>query len=919
MAHDILSPGVSVQIRDNTTYPATTQGTVSAVAGFAERGPVNEPTLILSKENYVNTFGRPIADNPYMGMFADRFLEESVGWFTRVAKEQDYEKVCGTAAPSLDFSSVTAPEFWVRLEDFPIPNNGIFKVQMTGGSTFADLDAMISDINTAFEAVTLPDGESLLSNYITAEEDEENAGMLCIKSDFYDNVRITILASEDTANNVVKTSGVGHIGIEDGASSTDVGAISRAFYRLPVSSAEATNASISSSTTITQDDLNMISAFSLVNLKVDGTSSNPYKTYEDVNITPASGTAATFPFIAADNDPDGTANLSTSDFDITLAGFYSFLSGDAAGDVNNTFSITTTVDGTGTAFTVDDLVTDLNNQLATVTTPGGTLAEYIQFEKFETTKIRLTNGTAGLANFGSQVSTEISNGTSGDITNLGYTGSVVTANGEDATWTLDDVAERMNNQVSEAQVTSSSGVLTIQSQTVGGTSFIEIGTATTAEDSALDVLHFTDGDNATGSIATNNGVIHFVAKDAGTFGNNIKVRTYTTTNPVTGVDIYNLEVFEGDESAEVYNNVSWTNSSADNFIKKVLESSGYITVDFGETVQYPNADIQGPPTAPAPNNADAGNPEYWELTGGNDGVPTDQDAMDSLIVNALDDYNDKEQFIIDVILAPGFVGTPVVNKLQTLGESRRDCVVIPDPPSFLDWKQIIDWHNGEYDMGSGSSVSLNSAYTIATWGWQRDFDPYNENYIDLPPSIYEAVALARTQNNYEVWEAPAGPARGIVNSISSYTKPNQAQREYLYNDVDPACINPIVQFPNKGTMIYGQKTCLRQTKAMNRINVVRLVNTIKRNVENIGAKYIFELTNPTTWGNVDRELRSYLGNIQERGGLTNFGVVFDATTNTSERQDQGIMYGKIFIQPVRVAERIYIDVTIQRTGAEATV
>lgn len=181
-----------------------------------------------------------------------------------------------------------------------------------------------------------------------------------------------------------------------------------------------------------------------------------------------------------------------------------------------------------------------------------------------------------------------------------------------------------------------------------------------------------------------------------------------------------------------------------------------------------------------------------------------------------------------------------------------------------------------------------------------------------------AVSMARTQQNFELWEAPAGPVRGIVNSISSYTKPTQAQREYLYNDVDPACVNPIVQFPAEGILIYGQKTCLKQSRATNRINVRRLVNHVKRNVERVSRAYLFELSTASTWANITRDLNSFLGNIQERGGLTAFGVTFDATTNTPARIDAGIMYGQIFIQPTRVAERIFIDLTIQRTGASTT-
>lgn len=921
MAHDILSPGTSVQIRDNTTYPATSQGAVSATAGFAEKGPVNEPTLIISKDDYINTFGEPIADNPFMGMFADKFLEVSTGWFTRIAKEKDYEKVCGTAQPSLDFTGKSSPEFWVKLDDFPLQNNGRYRVTFSGGSAFTDLDALISELNTAFESVTLADGSTLLSNYLTVEESEENPGRICIRSDNYMNVRITLLSPQDSSNDPLGTSGTGHLGIEDGASSEDVGAINRAKYTLPVNESEATSASISSSSSVTQEQLNQISAFNLIDLKVDGESSNPYRTYEDINIVPTSGSPATFPYVPGDNDPILTADLSTSSFDIELSGFYDFLSGDGTGDINTTFTITTSVDGSTTAFTLTELVNDLNTQLSGATTSAGTLQDYIQFEEYESTKIRITNGSAGLQNFGSQVSITISDNT-GDVTDLGYSQSPTTGEGEDSTWTLTDVAEKISNQVAEVDATASSDILTIESQTAGGTSFVEINEATTAEDSAVATLNFIDGDSASGDPINYDDIIHLVAKDAGSFGNNISVRTYRTTNPVTGSELNNIEVYEGDQSVEVFNNVNWLNPDADNYIKTMLEDSSYITVDFGETVQYPNEDTStldntSINTTDIPVNDEPGNPERWMLSGGNDGVPSDQTEIDSMVATALDEYLNKEQYQIDILLAPGFVGTPVVSKLQSIGEARRDLLVLIDPPSFLDWKEIINWHNGQYSMGSGNSVNLTSRYVVATWGWQRDFDRFNENYIDLPPSIYEAVAIARTQNNYELWEAPAGPTRGLVNSISSYTRPTQQQREYLYSDVDHNCINPIVQFPNQGTMIYGQKTCLRLTKAMNRINVVRLVNHISRNVKRIGDKYIFELTNPTTWGEIERELRTFLGNIQTRGGLNDFNVIFNADTNTPARQDQGIMYGQIYIQPVRVAERIFIDLTIQRTGAEA--
>lgn len=120
MAHDIKSPGVSVQVIDQTAFAAATAGTVAAAVGFAEKGPIDEPTLILSKEEFSNTFGGPISDNYYLGMFADKFLDYSVGYFTRIAKAADYEAIVGTVAPALDFSAIPSPEFFVELSGFQI-------------------------------------------------------------------------------------------------------------------------------------------------------------------------------------------------------------------------------------------------------------------------------------------------------------------------------------------------------------------------------------------------------------------------------------------------------------------------------------------------------------------------------------------------------------------------------------------------------------------------------------------------------------------------------------------------------------------------------------------------------------------------------------------------------------------------------
>jgi len=916
MAHDIKSPGISVKVIDQTAYAAATAGVVSAAVGFAEKGPIDEPTLILSKEEYQNSFGDPISDNYYLGLFADKFLDYSVGYFTRIAKDVDYEAVVGTVAPGLDFTSIPSPEFYIELSGFPNPNNGIYSVTWTGGAPYTDLAALITAINTAFGTVTLADGSTGLDDYLTAQA---NTTFLEFSADIYRNVIITIKESSDDTNNVAKIAGAGHIGMAHGTASTDVGNFAYSYIRVPINEVPATAASITAASAMAITDLNQLSVFNKINISVDGTEVNPYKTYEDINITPATGDPATFAILQAAAEPDLTHDwtLTTTDtIDITLAGFYDFSTGDITGGVNTTH-VLATIPYDATTQTLAQLITDLNTAVALISTGTGTLDEYLQFAVYETTKLQIVAGTGGLSNFGSQCSITLADGSvTGTIADLGYnTINNYTADGGDTTYSATGVATKINAAVAEATVISSTDIITISSARTGTTGYIEINTATAAVEDALAIIHFTDSDSNTGTNATNDGAANFVCKDAGTWGDNIKVRTYSSTNPVTSAVEYYIEVFLRDDSVEVWGPVDWTDDTATNFVTTILESSDYIRMDFGEIIEYPNTDTDDTPTSTPPNNSDTGEPQYWQLTGGDDGIPSVSDESDALVVIALDEYNDKEQYIIDLLLAPGFTGAAVVSKLQSVGEARQDILSLVDPPSFLTYTEIIDWHNG---TGTPTPTSLTSSYTVLTWGWQRDFDATNEQYVDLPPSIYEAVAIAKTQKNYELWEAPAGSTRGVVDSISSYTRPTQAQREYLYNDTDPACVNPIVQFPTEGILIYGQKTCLKQNKATNRINVRRLVNNVVRNIELIGRKYIFQLNSASTWADITREINSFLNNIQERGGLQAFSVIFDATTNTSDRIDQGIMYGKVFIQPTRVAERIFIDLTIQRTGALAT-
>jgi phage tail sheath protein FI len=53
------SPAVVFIERDNSAYPPNIDSSIVGLVGYASKGPVNEPTLITSQENLIQTFGKP--------------------------------------------------------------------------------------------------------------------------------------------------------------------------------------------------------------------------------------------------------------------------------------------------------------------------------------------------------------------------------------------------------------------------------------------------------------------------------------------------------------------------------------------------------------------------------------------------------------------------------------------------------------------------------------------------------------------------------------------------------------------------------------------------------------------------------------------------------------------------------------------
>jgi phage tail sheath protein FI len=139
----------------------------------------------------------------------------------------------------------------------------------------------------------------------------------------------------------------------------------------------------------------------------------------------------------------------------------------------------------------------------------------------------------------------------------------------------------------------------------------------------------------------------------------------------------------------------------------------------------------------------------------------------------------------------------------------------------------------------------------------------------------------------------------------------QSEKDSLYEGK----LNPIVQFPGQGIVVFGQKTLQDRPSALDRINVRRLLLTVRKYIASTSRFLVFEQNTSTTRNTFLNIVNPYLESIQQRQGLYAFRVVMDETNNTPDVIDRNILTGAIFLQPTKTAEFIQIDFNILPTGA----
>lgn len=284
-----------------------------------------------------------------------------------------------------------------------------------------------------------------------------------------------------------------------------------------------------------------------------------------------------------------------------------------------------------------------------------------------------------------------------------------------------------------------------------------------------------------------------------------------------------------------------------------------------------------------------------------------------------------EDLYYNLIAAPGYV--EAIDEMLVLNEDRKETAfVVGDTPFTLqaNGTTLQNWATNHANTFGNNEFGLISASKyFACWypsGLSTNVDGTD---VVVPPSHMALRTIAYNDQVAYPWFAPAGLQRGIVNNAASVgyvnaegqfipTKLNEGQRDILYING----INPIRVMPQGGIVVFGQKTRQPYASATDRINVVRLENYLRYQLNLLAQPFLFEPNDSITRKAVKDAFDRFLAELITLRALYDFLVVCDLTNNTPARIDRNELWIDIAIQPVKAIEFIYIPIRIKNTGSD---
>jgi len=272
---------------------------------------------------------------------------------------------------------------------------------------------------------------------------------------------------------------------------------------------------------------------------------------------------------------------------------------------------------------------------------------------------------------------------------------------------------------------------------------------------------------------------------------------------------------------------------------------------------------------------------------------------------AINTISNPDEFDVNLVAMPGVIHglhSTVTNHAISKVEARADAFLILDATGRDD----------TIDTVKTRIKALDTNYAATYYPWVYIEDGNTATQIAVPPSVVLPGVIAFNDQVAFEWFAPAGLNRGGLTQVTKAQKKlTHAERDDLYENR----INPIASFPGQNIVVFGQKTLQSKPSALDRINIRRLLISLRKFIASTSRFLVFEQNSNATRQRFLNVVNPFLESVQQNSGLSAFRVVMDDTNNTPDVVDRNQLVGQIFIQPTRTAEFIVLDFVVQPTGA----
>jgi len=286
---------------------------------------------------------------------------------------------------------------------------------------------------------------------------------------------------------------------------------------------------------------------------------------------------------------------------------------------------------------------------------------------------------------------------------------------------------------------------------------------------------------------------------------------------------------------------------------------------------------------------------------------TDDDVATGLQAFSNDDVN------VNVLVAPmDKISITVEQELARIAGLAK-ALGLADVPAGLSARSAIDWHNGQGVYAGRGRIDN---YRLAVfWNWITIVDNFSGLTKMVPPTLGALRALGFTFTADFPWYAAAGQQRGLIPEATNiqFAKVSQDVKQAMYGNGNS--VNPILR-QNGQIMVWGDRTMQVAESKLVEIHVVNLVNNIVVGLGNIGRRFVFEPNDSQLLTLINLAFSQFLDGIKNQRGLENYKLVIDTTNNTPATRNRHQVIVDLAIVPTDVAETIFINLTVNASGAQ---